>query len=117
MLQALAVKVLGGLTIAFGLAVAGLGLHAYVQKQRLESAKLELASAEAKIGTLADELERAQALRKLDQAALALARREKAAIAREMASLRLSLDAALAANRAWAEQPVPKEVQDALSQP
>ena len=40
-----------------------------------------------------------------------------AAIARKVASLRLSLDAALAANRGWADQPVPKEVQDALSQP
>lgn len=117
MLQALAVKVLGGLTIAFGLAVAGLGLHAYVQKQRLESSRIELAVAESRIAQLAVEIESLQELRKVDQAALASARREKAAIARKMASLKLSLDAALAANRAWADQPVPKEVQDALAQP
>lgn len=117
MLQAIAVKVLGGLTIAFGLAVAGLGLHAYVQKQRLAATRVELAVAESEVSRLTAEIAGLQELRKADQAALASAQRDRAAIARKVASLRLSLDAALAANRGWAEQPVPKEVQDALSQP
>lgn len=56
----------------------------------------------------------AQEQRKRDGALLARRTAEKAATAREMASLRASLGAALAKNREWAEQPVPQEVQDAL---
>lgn len=52
--------------------------------------------------------------RKLDQAALAFRAEKNRAAAREMASLKLQLSDALARNRAWAEQAVPQEVQDAL---
>lgn len=66
------------------------------------------------IDTLTTALETADKQRKADQALLARRAREKAAIARESASLRLKLDRALAANPDWANQPVPQGVQDAL---
>lgn len=60
-------------------------------------------------------LERASKAAKADRALVTRTQAQKAATAREMARLRLNLEAALAANRAWADAPIPQEVQDALA--
>lgn len=117
MLNTLAIKAVLALALVSGLGLMGAGLARAFYKPRLEAARLELAVAEAEVSRLAAENQGLQELRKLDQATLASVSRARAAIARESASLRLKLAAALDANRAWADQPVPKEVQDALEQP
>lgn len=79
------------------------------------SAKLAAKSAE-----IAD-LKKAQDVllgqRKTDQALLARRAKKNAAIARSEALASQRLSQVLAAERAWADQPVPKEVQDVLEQP
>lgn len=52
--------------------------------------------------------------RNADVATLAHLAQKNAAAARESALLRRSLDRALAANPAWTQAPLPKEVSDAL---
>jgi len=56
----------------------------------------------------------AQEALKRTQATLALREKQRAASAQEAATVRASLGAALMSNRAWAEAPVPQEVQDEL---
>lgn len=117
MFQTLAIKAALALALAAGLGIMGAGLARAFYKPRLDAVRMELAAAESEVSRLAAENQGLQELRKLDQATLASVSRAKAAIARERAALSLKLTAALAANRAWADQPVPKEVQDALEQP
>jgi hypothetical protein len=75
-----------------------------------DNARLKLQLAQAEEG-----LKRAQAARKRDQAVLVALQKENAATARKTASARGSLRAAAAASApAWANTPVPKEIQDAL---
>ena len=74
-------------------------------------------AARAQIQGLQEGIKRAQEQRKLDQATLARLAKKNAATARETARLRASLGAALAANRPWADAPVPKDIQDALRKP
>lgn len=67
------------------------------------------------ITSLQEAQERAQEAARRDRALLARRAREIAAQEAAAASARADLAAALLQNRAWAEQEVPKEVQDALS--
>lgn len=60
------------------------------------------------------EAKTAQEALKRTQATLAYREKLRAATARQEASARASLAAAAASNPAWANTPVPKEVQDAL---
>lgn len=73
-----------------------------------------LARKDAQIEALSEVLDQAAKQRKADQATLARLAQKNAAAARESASLRRELDAALAASPDWAAQPVPQVVQDAL---
>jgi hypothetical protein len=91
--------VMGALAILIAL-VAALGSLSYHQQGQL--------------AVTADALKRAQSDAIRSDRASVQAAQEKAATAREMALLRQRLDAVLDANRPWADQPVPKEVQDAL---
>lgn len=68
------------------------------------------------ITVLSDQIKSAQEQRKLDQATLALRAIEKSAIARKTAFTRASYATAAASSPEWAQQPVPQEVQNALSQ-
>jgi hypothetical protein len=68
----------------------------------------------AEIGTAREEAKSAQEAMKKAQATLAYREKLRAASARAEASARASLSAAAASNPAWAEAPVPQEVQDAL---
>jgi hypothetical protein len=76
-----------------------------------------LASKAEEIRTLNGTILRAAEQRTTDKATLDRLARKNAAMARETASARASLQRSLSANREWADQPVPKEVQDALRQP
>lgn len=67
------------------------------------------------INTLNEAVASVAKARERDGKVLAQRGREKAALARELAGTARKLDAALANQRAWADQPVPKEVQDAMS--
>jgi hypothetical protein len=67
-----------------------------------------------KLRVTEDALKRATSAAKQSDRATARAAAEKAAVARQMASLRQALDAALASQPEWAAQPVPQEVLDAL---
>lgn len=97
------------LAFALGLGLAGFGVYRHMA--------VRLASVEAKLDGAQAALAEAVRQRKLDAALLARRAQENAAAARETALLRQRLRDALAVNREWAEQPVPKEVQDALAQP
>lgn len=97
---------LGALVVAVA---AALGLGAVAWKQRGDNATLRAA-----VHQQAARAEAAESARKQADAALVLLRQKNAATAREMALARASLDAALAAERAWAEQPVPEGVRNAL---
>lgn len=69
------------------------------------------------IHSLQEAQERAAKAAKRDRALLAQRGREIAAYAAAAASARASLSDSLQRNPAWADQPVPQEVQDALSRP
>ncbi len=73
-----------------------------------------LAAKSAQIEQMSEALRAAESARKKADKALVLQRQKNAATAREAASLRQSLAAALAAEPAWSQEPVPEEVQDAL---
>lgn len=90
------------------LLLAGSGGMLYRQIGKTAAAKAELEQAVAA-------LEHAQEAAKRNRAASAKAAKEKAAMARKSALLRMELEAALAKNREWAEQTVPEEVQRALN--
>ena len=90
------------------LLLAGTGAMLHKQIGRTATAKAELSQAK-------EALEQAAEAMKRSRATSAQAAKEKAALARRSAALRLELDAALAKNRAWADQQVPEEVQRALN--
>lgn len=90
--------------VVFGL---GYGLSYQTTYPKMVKKDSEITSLNTSLKTLGEQ-------RKADQATLALLRKNNAATARETAALRLSLSAALAKNRKWADQTVPQEVQDAL---
>lgn len=92
------------LVIAFGLTLA-------VAKH----SRSELAVAQGKLTATEKALQTAQDARKRDARASAAREKARAATAQSAASAAHSLDKALAAQPEWAEQPVPKEVRDALA--
>jgi Flp pilus assembly protein TadB len=71
----------------------------------------------AEIEVLQTQKKTAQDALKKAEATSAYLRRKNAATARAAASATRSLERSLAAQPVWADQPVPKEVQDALAQP
>lgn len=77
----------------------------------------KLAASRAERDTLAQALAVAAKQRKADQALLARRAAANASAARESAALRQRLDAALFANREWADQPVPAAVRESLEKP
>ena len=93
--------------LGFGIALTGAGI---LLKRSWTANGIQ----KAQIGVLNQTILRAQEQRALDQATLALAARKIASTARETASAQASLASASRQNRSWADQPVPKEVQDAL---
>lgn len=101
-------KYLMAAILALTLALAGTGvlLKRLLSKNGEQAAQIEALSKAAKA---------AQEQRKRDIGTLARRAQKNAAMGRENALLRQQLDAALAGNPEWAGQPVPKEVQDALS--
>lgn len=103
-------RILIALLAALALASAGLG--AGLWHVRGENATLQQRNAQ-----MAEAVKRATAAQKKADHALAQLRQKNAATAREAASLRQSLAAAIAtkpANAAWAAEPVPEEVRNAL---
>lgn len=74
----------------------------------------QLASVRGENTTLREGLERAAKQRKADAAVLASRASANAATARELASARASLAAALLQEREWADHPVPDSVRKAL---
>jgi hypothetical protein len=75
-----------------------------------------LVLSQAQVQEMTKAQERAQEALKRSQALSARLAREKAATARESALLRQSLEAALDRSPEWRDEPVPKEVQDALAE-
>jgi hypothetical protein len=69
-----------------------------------------------KMAVAQEQVKTAQVALKRLQATTALRERSRATTARAAASATASLNTALAAEPAWAEQPVPKEVQDAIKE-
>ena len=96
-------KLVMALSAALLLSLAfGLTMHRKVGVQGAEIARLTQAA------------QRAQETRKRDEAISTRAREKNRATARLGASVSLSVRAAASAVPAWADQAVPKEVQDAL---
>lgn len=83
----------------------------------LKRAYEQQATQRAEIRALNGAILRASEQRILDRATLDRLARKNAATARESALAQAALQRALTANRTWADQTVPKEVQDALRQP
>jgi hypothetical protein len=100
-------RILAGFLVVLLLSQAGTAylLVASYKANGAQKAQLE-ASEQAR--------KRALAASKRDRALSARRAKENAATARENALLRQRVEGALAQHRAWADQPVPKEVQDAL---
>lgn len=95
---------IGALVVALTLTGAGL----------LYQLKLTGAQA-AQIDTLQERLDGAEKRAKAVAKASVARERLRASTAAQAASQAASTQAALTANREWADQPVPKEVQDALA--
>lgn len=68
-----------------------------------------------RLGAVQVQLEAAQKAGKRNQATSVFRERKRAATAASAASAGHVLDKAVEANRPWADQPVPQEVQDALA--
>jgi F0F1-type ATP synthase membrane subunit b/b' len=105
------IRVLMALVAALALASSGLGTALWQARGR--EAVLQERNTQ-----MAEAVERAESAQKEAAKALASLRQKNAAAARETASLRLSLAVAIAAkpeNSAWAAEPVPQEVLDALA--
>lgn len=102
---------------ALALAAALVAGTAFVKAAHKYEAKqaAEIVAKDDQILALNRSLLRAQEQHTLDAATLTRLAARNRATARQMASVQASLADALAANRAWAEQAVPKEVQDALT--
>ena len=94
-------------TLAFGLVAGGAFYWLVDQRVRLR----------AEVAELQRNVQTAQVALKKAQATSAYLRQKNAATARAAASAGRSLERSLAAEPSWAEQAVPKEVQDALAQP
>lgn len=92
------------------LLVASILTAGILAKQLFEQRAVHVAEKQQMVGSILA----LQDARKRDQATLALLRRKNAATAREMASAGASLERALAAEPAWADQPVPEEVRRVL---
>lgn len=69
---------------------------------------------QAEITALKDTLQGVAKARERDSKVLAARSKEKAALARELLAAHRKLEGALKQHGDWADQPVPKEVQDAL---
>lgn len=99
------------LTLALATLVVVLGGGLFV----VGKAKVEQATRHtAEMTAMQNAVESLYKAREADQATLARLRQKNAATARKTAFLAHSLSAATAANPAWAAQPIPKEVKDAL---
>src|SRR3954466_11763661 len=110
MLPPFVYKLLLELALALGLVGAGVYLAHRHYAPTIAAQKAEIVGwQEAETARLAQE--------KVDQATLASLRQKNVDLARQNAHNRASLTAALASAPSWASQPVPKEVQDALSRP
>lgn len=100
------------LIIALAAALAALGGAGWL----LKLSYAENGAQKTEIRTLKDERKRAQDALKRERAISAQRRAENAALALEQATLRQSLERSLTANREWADQQVPADVQDALKE-
>lgn len=98
-------------------AVAALGAALTLAGWALKHSYAEQGALKTQIAALNGALLRAAEQRATDQATLDRLAKKNAATAREMARAQASLQRSLSANREWADQPVPKEVQDALRKP
>ncbi len=98
---------LAAVAVAIVLAIAGAAAIWHLNNQ-LVLARAETAQAQESLKT-------AQALRKKDAATSVLRERLRAADAASAASAGRRLEAAVEAAPAWADQPVPQEVRDALA--
>lgn len=98
------------LLLAAALALAGAGVTYKVMAGKV-------AQAQAERDQLAQTLAALAAQRQKDMAILASRAKKNAAAARADALARQRLQQALRDNPAWADQPLPKELQDALGQP
>jgi hypothetical protein len=110
MLRPSLLKLTAAIAVLSTVAAVAAGAYAYYLRG-------EASAAAAAVTTLSEANQRLQERVAKDQATLASLERRRSAIARESASLRRALAHALLANPAWANEPVPKEVQDAITQP
>lgn len=92
------------------LALAGLGWL-------LRSSYITNGKQAVQLKALSEAAKAAQARAVKDRAISSQLAQDRAAMARESASLRQALDRALESNRDWANSSVPQEVQDALVKP
>lgn len=98
------------LSIVLALVGFGAGTVWYLLSDKLAQAKAEQGHLQAGLRALAEQ-------RVKDQATLARRAAANAAAARREAAARERLRAAVTVNRAWADEPLPKEIQDALASP
>lgn len=89
------------------LSLAGLGYLVYYQTGRV-------AELQASVTSLTEASNRAAESAKSDRALLVSRQKEIASQTRKLARVRASLTEALNNNRAWADQPVPADIQKAL---
>lgn len=100
---------LGAAGVSLAAAVAA-GGYAWTLTSKIQASERQIALLRSANSTLAE-------ARGRDSRALGTLKRRQAENAAEAAALRNKLDEALAANPAWANGPVPNEVQEALNAP
>jgi hypothetical protein len=99
------------LIAALAVALLGLAGLGFVVKSQIGT----IAAQKVQLKGLADALDRARLAERRSAKAIVARDRKTAQIAAKHALEKRALEAALRSNRPWADQPVPKEVQDALS--
>lgn len=97
---------------AFAVMIGLIGYASWVIKGLYRQSGMQ----QAEISQLHADAEAAQEQRRLDGLVLAHRAEANATAARKQASVRLSVDRALAAKREWADSTIPQEVLDALAQ-
>lgn len=102
-----AARVLLPLAVVLGVALAGAGVTYKVMSGKVARAEAQRDSAVQALQTLQEQ-------RKKDQAVLARRAAANAAAARAAAATKARLLAAVQVNQSWANEPLPKEIQDAL---
>jgi uncharacterized protein HemX len=106
-LNALLIKIALLAALALGIFGAGAGLA-----WKYQSA--QVAAKQDRIEQLAEVVHQLQEANHRAEMALKSARDKRAELHRAIEVVKAQLDTALTANRAWADTPVPKEVQDVL---